>query len=328
MTISASDFVWRAPRTVSDTPASNGGRMGSTIIADATKNALFPDVTQAQRTAGAVHNRKAFIHVSSVANVALLDAKVWINEITASDDFVVLIPGTQTDTEDAISGRGYGAATLHLNADAGDSSLDIVPEGLAALGNLTPFVAGDTIRISDGTNAEYHVIDTITDNTTHWTLALDGTTLANAYNQTGTLVSAVIEVASVAAAIDTVSVTSPTGGTLNSGALVAANRGATRDTITLTFTGPTTFSATGLIAGSLGTGSTAADFAPTNPGTGSPRFTIPSTAWSGTFALGNTATFELHPAAIPLWYRRVVPAGAGSLAGATVGVSVYGESAG
>jgi hypothetical protein len=329
MPIIASDFVWRAPRSISDTvPAENGGRMGSAVIATNTKNAIFPDVTQAQRTAGAVAHRKVFIHVSSVANIALLDARVWLGEITASDDYVHLIPGTHTDTEDEIAARPYGAGVLLLSAEAEDVSIDVVPEGLADLGALTPFVAGDLIRISDGTAGEYHVIDSVTDNTTHWTIAFDGSALANAFDAADTIVSAVIEQASVAASTDSVVTTSPSGGTFNGAAIVAANRGATRDTITITFTAATTFTAAGLIAGSLGAGSRAADFSPINPATSSPRFTIPSTAWGGTFALGNTVVFELYPASIPIWYQRRVPAGAGSLSDAAITVSVFGESAG
>jgi hypothetical protein len=325
MPITASDFVWRYPRIVSTTPATNGGRMAGGAIGDNVKNALFPDVTQAQRDAGVTHLRKAFIHVSSSSTISLLDAKVWIGSPTESDDFVVLIPGTQTDTEVDATGRCYGAGALYTSASASAGSISIVPDGIGDFGVLEPFQAGDEIVISDGTNAEHHTIDTVTNNGTYLTLALTGT-LSNPFDQADTVVASVIEVAEVVASVDSVVVSSASG-TLDSTALIAHNRGATRDTITLTFTSATEYSAAGLVAGDLGIGTTNSSFAPSNPSTSGPRFTIPSTAWGGTFADGDDVEFELHPAAIPIWYRRVVPAGADSLANATVSVTVTGESA-
>lgn len=331
MPILSTDFIWRQPRSISATvPSSNGGTMSATPITTGVKNNLFPDVTQAQRTAGALHYRKAFIHVASSTPIELLDARVYISQATPADDAVLLIPGTETDTEDQISGRAYGAASLFLDAATGAASIDIVPEALAAYGSdFEPFQAGDLIRISDGTATEWHTVDTVTEDSdgAYWTLTLDGTTLGADFSQMETLVSSVHEVASVLASVDGAVVTSPSGGALDDTAIVAFNKGAITDTITLTFTSATAFTAAGLLAGSLGTGNRNATFSPVNAGIGTPYFSIPSTAWSGTFALGDTVIFDLHPAAIPLWYARLVPAGAGSLASDSVVVSVYGESA-
>ena len=329
MPIVDTDFVWRQPRSISNTtPAQNGGRMSSTAITSGVKNNLFPDVSQAQRSAGVVQNRKAFIHVASSSNIELLDGRVFISQATPADDWVTIHPGSQTDTEDQITGRAYGAAELYLDAEATDQVIQLTTEWMPEASALEPFQAGDIIRISDGVNEEWHEIDTVVADSSNEFLevTLVGQ-LANPFDQSGTLVSSCIEAASVLASISNVVVTSATGGTLNSASLVAHNKGATHDTITLTFTSATAFTAAGLIAGSLGSGTRSADFSPTNSGIGTPYFTIPSTAWGGTFAAGNTVVFTLNPASIPLWYRREVPAGANSLANDSVVVSVYGESA-
>lgn len=329
MPIIDSDFVWRQPRSISNTiPAQNGGRMSSTAIATGVKNNLFPDVSQAQRTAGVTQFRKAFIHVASSSNIELLDGRVFISQATPADDWVTIHPGSQTDTEDQITGRAYGAATLYLDAEAEDQVIKIATEWMPEASALEPFQAGDALRIADGTHEEWHAIDAVVADSGNEFLevTLVGQ-LAYGYDQADTLVSSCIEAASVLATIDNLVVTSPTGGGLTSGSLVAHNKGAIEDTITLTFTSATGFTATGLIAGSLGTGTRSADFSPSNSGTSSAYFTIPSTAWTGTFATGNTVTFKTHPASIPVWYRREVPAGAGSLANDSVVVSVYGESA-
>ena len=329
MPIVNTDFVWRQPRSISNTtPAQNGGRMSTTAITSGVKNNIFPDVSQAQRAAGITQFRKAFIHVASSSNIELLDGRVFISQVTPADDWVTIHPGTQTDTEDQITGRAYGAAPLVTDAEATDQVLLIAMEWLPTVSALEPFQAGDIIRIADGTNEEWHEIDAVVaDSSNNFLEVTLVGELAHAFDADDTLVSSCIEAASVLASISNVAVTSATGGTLNSASLVAHNKGATHDTITLTFTSATAFSCAGLIAGSMGTGSRSSDFSPINSGTASAYFTIPANAWGGTFAAGNTVTFTLNPASIPVWYRREVPAGAGSLANDSVVVSVYGESA-
>ena len=86
------------------------------------------------------------------------------------------------------------------------------------------------------------------------------------------------------------------------------NDGAIEDTITITFTGAAAFTAAGVKAGSLGTGSTASDFSPVNPDTGQPYFTVLSDGWTGTWAAADTLVFSLHPSALAMWLKEVVPA--------------------
>ncbi|TVM31757.1 hypothetical protein [Oceanidesulfovibrio marinus] len=77
----------------------------------------------------------------------------------------------------------------------------------------------------------------------------------------------------------------------------------------LAFTSATAFIVSGARIGAVGVGSVAEDFAPLNPVTASPYFTIRAAAWSGVWASGDTITFTTHPAALPLWFKEVVPPG-------------------
>ena len=72
---------------------------------------------------------------------------------------------------------------------------------------------------------------------------------------------------------------------------------------------------------------TRADYAPLNPATGTPYFTIKAIAWGSSFQANDTITFATQPAAIPIWYRRQVPAGTFSLANDYTSLAIHGESA-
>lgn len=86
------------------------------------------------------------------------------------------------------------------------------------------------------------------------------------------------------------------------------NDGTERDTWTITFTSATAFTCSGASEGSVGTGSIAVDFSPTNANTGQPYFTLDKDGWGGTWASGDTITFVTNPAAVPIWWREIVPA--------------------
>ena len=114
MPILDNEIVWRPAALMSDvTPAQNGGRMAFSQLASGVKNNLFPDVSQSERLAGAVKWRKAFIHVNSAQDTALLNVRLFLDSLTPAGDFVVFQPGTQTDTEDQIAGRPFGIGTLN-----------------------------------------------------------------------------------------------------------------------------------------------------------------------------------------------------------------------
>jgi hypothetical protein len=336
MPILDSEILWRPASLVSDTiPAQNGGRMAFGQIVSGVKNNLFPDVSLAERAAGSIKWRKAFIHINSPVNLALLNARVFMDAPTPGGDFVLFHPGTQTDTEDQVAARPYGVGQLADAVASGATLVQVLCEDADRFAALQPFRVGDLIRVSDrpstggAGNEEWVTISAIT---------YDGSTmditvtpaLQNAYAVEGTVVSSVLQVGNVAGSADAIQVTSA-GGVFESaipGNLVVPSRGAIEEAWTLTFTNATSFTASGTVTGALALGgSTTADYAPVNSATGNPYFTIKGTAWGGSFAANDTVSFSTHPASIPIWYRREVPAGTATLANDVASLAIHGESA-
>ena len=335
MPIASNELIFRRAALLSDiVPAQNGGRMTSAPITSAVKNNLFPDVTQAQRTAGASHARKLFLHVASAAEVALMDARLFLEDITPGDDYVLLYAGTQTDTEEAVIGRPYGVGRL-VSAVAADATVLLVDFEHAEFATWRPVRAGDVLRVANipatgGTGAEVlATVDRVT-----WAGARATVTLTAAlgavFDPAGIPVTPVTVSSVIGQALVQASATVP-GDTSAAGTYTGTPGGSNRGTVaqawTLVFTSPTAYRLDGdTLGAAVATGSVSADFAPVNPG-GGVYFSLPASGWGGTWSAGNTLTFSTAPATVPLWLRRVVPAGAGSVAGDGVVVGVQGESA-
>jgi hypothetical protein len=245
---------------------------------------------------------------------------------------VVFHPGTHTDTQDQLTARGYGIGTLYANVAAGATQIVVVGEHPASYATLQPFRIGDTLRIADGnaltaTHEEFFAVTAVLYDAGTISLTL-AAPLANAYT-TSALVSSVHAPGEVQATVPSAPTFTSATGTFDGsgGKLAASNRGSIADTFTLSFSSATDFSAAGLLAGNLGVGSTAAIFSPANPANARPYFTLQPTAFGGSFAPGDTVSFSTVPASVPLWYRRIVPAGANSLANDACALAITGESA-
>lgn len=336
MPILDAEILWRPAALLSNaTPAQNGGRMASTQLVSGVKNNLFPDVSQSERLAGSVKWRKAFIHVASAQDAALMNVRVFLDALTPAGDFVTFTPGTTTDTEDQISGRPFGIGTLHAALTAGATEVPVICENNATYASLQPFRVGDLIRVADrpstggAGNEEWVAVIAVSYGADFATLTITPA-LANAYGTADTLVSSVHLVTEIVATCDGITKTSAAGNfdSVTLGNLVAHNKGAIEDAWTLTFTSATTFGVAGQTVGALAAaGSTAADYAPVNPVTGTPYFTIKALSWSGIWAANDQLRLATHPAALPIWYRREVPAGTVSLANDYASLAIQGESA-
>lgn len=336
MPILDNEIVWRPAALMSDViPAQNGGRMAFSQLVSGVKNNLFPDVSQSERTAGSIKWRKAFVHINSAQDTALLNTRLFLDALTPAGDFVVFHPGTQTDTENQIGGRPYGIGILHAPIIGGANQIQVACEHNGQYASLQPIRVGDVLRVADrpstggAGNEEWVNVTGIVYGADFATVDVSPA-LANGYATANTLVASVYELASVAAGWSGIVVTSM-GGSFDSstiGNLVAHNKGAVEENWTLTFNGTNTYTVSGNTVGMLASsGSTSADYAPVNPATGTPYFTIKALCWSGTFQQNDTVTFATQPAAIPIWYRRQVPAGTFSLANDYASLAIHGESA-
>jgi hypothetical protein len=232
------------------------------------------------------------------------------------------------------SERQFGAGQLDVNATALDTTIDVLTEGGAA----DPiFVAGDTIRISDktsvsdpGNNEEFQVIagGGVSYLGDVATLTLVGA-LVNSYAAgIGTRIASVIEPGTINATFDTV-VNSSAAGTFDDatpGNIVVDNIGGVEQDWTLTFTSATVFNITGNTLGLVCTGTVSTTTAPNNTDFTKPFFTILAAAFGGTFVATETITFSTRPAALPVWHKRIVPAGATAIGNNNFILAVDGES--
>lgn len=334
MSIQASELVWRKSSVVV-TGATNGNVMGTAVSASGAKNNVFPDVPSSERTAGSTVYRKMFILVNNSESdgngnlgLALIAPKLFVETRTPGDDAVNLFLGTQSDTEADLTGSEdlYGMGVLTNPVSGGASSITVTVEDWSG---LPIFRNGDTIRISDktdindaGNNEEYHVINGVpSPSGNQITLTLTGT-LANGYSA-GAKVSSVIEPADVECSVDGFSNNGT--GTFSAAGITTDNTGTIEMDWTLTFDTSTAYTVRDSSAQSVGSGNVGSDFTPNNPNGGT-YFTLLSASFGGTFTGNDTIDFSTHPAAIPVWYRRDVPAGASSLSGNSVIVAVDGES--
>lgn len=330
MSIISSEIVFRAAANNSDS-GSNGGRMTPTAITSAVKNNVWPDVQESERASGSTKYRKVFIHVANDDDLTLVAARVFIETPTPGDDTVTFFPGTQTDTQSSITGteRRYGAGKLNVDVAAGATSIQVLTEG--ASHNV--FRSGDSIRISDkatvsGSGNEQTV--TISGAPSYSgnvaTIALSAP-LSYGFSATNTRVASLYQAGDVVGSSASLVKTSAAGTYSLSNMPAVDSIGGIEQNWTITFTSSTAFSCTGDTVGSVGTGNVGSSFQPTNPSFSKPYFVIPAAAWGGTYQAGDTVTFTTHPASIPIWERRDIPAGASSLTGNKVIYGVDGESA-
>lgn len=342
MAILSSEIKWYKSQIVNDT-VGNGGLMSANEIPDGVKNNVWPDVPQAERVVGSTKYRKTFIKIANDDDLALIEPRIFVETHTPGDDTVVLLAGTQTDIQNDVAGytRFYGAGDLDGDLLAGDGSLDVTVEtGNGADGHAI-FQNGDLIRISDKTsvdaidgNAEFLRLAATggvvwNNNLATLTLA-SGVTVGFNYFTGSTRVASVLESDDIMARFDGWSESSLSG-TYDEVAspLIGDHIGTIEQTWTLTFTNGTNFTCVGNTVGTVGSGSIGGgNFAPNNPDFNKPYFTLSdgSPPWGGTWISGDTVTFTSHPAAIAVWEKRIVPAGANSLSGNKVIVAISGES--
>lgn len=318
MPVTAADIKLYKPAAVNDT-GSNGGRMSNTLIASAVKNALFPDVDEAERTSGITRYRKVFIKNENTANLAALSPNIFWENYSPGGDSFTFFPATQINLQSAITGseRLYGVGKLNANVSAGATTITVLTEGVA----LNMFRNSDKIRISDRAtilaagNTEFVTINGVPSYAGDIaTIVLAAPGLANGYLAATTRVGAVHLPADIVATSDSVVVTTAGDGDFNTAlpGLIMNSRGTVEQNWTVTFTSSTAFGVVGDTLGSVGTGSTAADFAPVNAFFSQPYFTIDKDAFTGTWANGDTLTFSTHPACLPYWVREGIPAGTGA----------------
>ncbi|MBF0126642.1 MAG: collagen-like protein [Magnetococcales bacterium] len=328
------------PQTVSDAD-DNGGRMSATEVASGVANNVWPDVPPSERLSGSTRWRKLFVKVASPYNLKLIDARIFLQAPTPAGDRVVFCAGTPTDVQGDLSGSEaqYGSGVLNENIAPGGSVVRVAVE--SALDDI--FHPGQLIRLSNKTSVndlvgieEFAHLSAVAWNNNQATLTLDAP-LQNGFSVSDTRVASVLEAGHVWARTDAWALSSAAGrfggwdGVDSPPSILVSSRMADHiagieQNWTLVFTGSSTFTCVGDTVVEIGDGSVDATFAPTNPDFFRPYFSISVSLWSGTWAVGDTLSFATHPAAIPVWEKRIIPPNTTTLSGDKVALIVAGAS--
>lgn len=313
----------------------NGGRMSSTdIIISGLLQNLWEHVTKSQRLNGYTSYKKVFAKVANDADETLLNPGYYVEDCLG-DDWVVLAPGTQRNTQADWTGgsppsRWYGCGVLVNALTAGvDDTLTVDMKDASITGTIG--LANEAVVITNKTEP-----DAVTGTTDLATVdgnspSISGTevtfTLTAAVQNdyaAGDLVAAIYEPSDVAASVDNVTDTS---GIFDETQLVLDHIGTTEQTVQIDFTTGTAFTIaiddgwSSLPSGDIGT-----EYVITNEDLSKPCLTIPTACWDGTPVATDQVIFQIHPAAVPLIQKRVVPSNCASLANNRIRQVILGES--
>jgi len=319
------------------------GRKSTTQVNTGVVQNVFPHVTSAQRASGVTDYAKTHWALANTDNYELLDPESYQDKPTLSpDDYVVMCLLGQRDpvstlaTTIAAAGK-VGSGVLQANISASDTTLTVTVKHADLLPGGTDdiFLAGKKIKVCSHSDAlatdGAEEIRTISGTPTYSGLIVTITVteaFVNAFTADGTTrVSSLIKPGDTKPSATTPVITS-TSGTFDTSTypIILDNIGTPEEDWTLTFTDATHFTLTGDTVTNPGSGVVGTAFAPDNPDYSRPFFTIEASALGGTFVAGDTITFTTHPATVPIGQKRVVSAGAASLANNKV-TQVYGGEA-
>ena len=302
---------------VTDDTAANGGRLSTSQIQSGVVEALFPDADEAEQAAGSQKHRKLFVANHANPSEVAYGARVFLENYTPASDENIFFAASQTDTQAGITGAEdkFGVGQLDADVSAGASSIDVSVHDWA---NLPIFRNGVLLRISDKAdidapgNTEFiyvHASTAISAAANVVTIPL-ATNLVGSYLAANTRVASVLDHGVLETTIDNWVETS-TLGTYDEGTYPVAgdNLGTIEQIWTFTWSDGSNFTVSGDTIGSVGSGTIGADFSPNNPDYSAPYFTLEQEGFAGTWANGDTLVFHTHPANIPLWMLRDIPAG-------------------
>jgi len=311
--------------------STNGGRLSSDQVVSGVVQNVWPHVTKAERAAGSTLYRKLFDKAANDDDEELINPMYFLDGDTQGEDWIVFAPGTQIDTQGDMSiSRWYGSGELKTAVTAGvDDTITVVMKDSTIAGTIG--LAQDTIILNDKTTPDavtghLDVVEvtnaspSVSDNEVTFELT---STVAHSFDA-GTKVCAVF----VASEDLACAITKDTDANslFDESEVVLDNIGTTRQTITFTFTSATAFTVAADDMTGLASGSVSSEYIITNTDFSKPVVTIPTAAWVGSPAAGNTVVITIDPAAQPLWQKRTVPAGCSSLANNYIRKVTMGES--
>jgi hypothetical protein len=325
----------------------NGGRMNHLIELPNNAVGVFPDILEAQRLDGRIGTnaltQKVFRCVRNAENKTYTDALLYLGfPFDAAGHVLEITPATHTSVwSDVKSLRRYGVGNLSnapaFNGATGKTTIVVQTAG----SGFNHFQVNDEIIITnqlsttDSTGTmEVLTIESATYVGTECTIIVNGRLR---YNYQPTRLSGGVtintRVASCAPMGDvkcgfSASANSSAAGTFDPSKILARNMGAKHQTITVQFNSATTFTAISNqseIGSSVVSGSVAATWEPQD-NFGQPMLSVPSEAWGGTWASGDSIQIHITPPAMPVFLVIQVQAGSPAFESQQIPLWSFGHS--
>jgi hypothetical protein len=320
MAITSEQIKFYKPMYVNDS-LTNGGRIGTTWMVDSALNNLFRNIQSAERVSGIDLYRKFFIKNDNPNDLALINPRLYISNVSSGEDYFQISVGTNTDNQNTASGYSdwYGSGRLSQNIVSGETSFSV--ECKQASG----FPDDCLVMLNDGlTRVELRSVGSPvwTDNIA--AIAVDSPVDYD-LDLSNTIVSAVAEFDDITPTV-TDWMESSAAGTYDEETypVILYNIGTIVESWTVTFISETEFTVTGAVTGSLGNGSILANFIPEN--TIGYYFNLRKEGWGGSFVAGDALNFKTTHSAQGVWAKESVPENAESQANNLVSVKLIGES--
>ncbi|MCK5872844.1 MAG: hypothetical protein KAG26_08460 [Methylococcales bacterium] len=308
--------------------AINGSTPSNIVIPDATRNNVFPKITEFDRQNGFERKRKVFFHLASPTNEIPSDAAVYLEGTTPSGTRCYLLEANFRDTQAGVNpaARRYAGGLLSTDALANTTSL-VVDFEVGAGADLVIQI-GDAISITNTSgsleqNTSASVVTWVADQAT---ITISEPLGADFLVADSISVGSMIVKNNLTTSQDNW-LKNSTSGVYDEATypLVLNHLGTIEQIIIVTMNSPTAFTANSDIAGiALGSGDASTDFSPINPNSGTPYFTLTAAGFSGVWAAGESFTVSVHPAMLPFWWVLKGPAG---MSASSVDNSVLGFSA-
>ncbi len=321
MAVQTTDLDAFKPAVISDA-VGNGGVISANEITTNTLNNVYPTVTDAERVAGVTRYRKVFWKNNCAEDISFEHSYAYLKVPSTDDSYIQLKAGTDTDTQaeadDYTSWAGVGS--MNTTEAAGSGSI-IVDYPITAQGVYDE----SRLKITEGATSEEIVVDGVVSwSGTQATITL-ATNTANSYTSAA-IVSTMVDLGDIETSSSSWSETSSSG-TYDESTypLTLYNVGTVTDAWTLTFSSATAFAVSGAATGSVGAGTTAGNFKPANGA--SFYFELLAAGWGGTWANGETITWNTVHAAKAVWEKQISPAAATSVGNAYFTMTLKGESA-
>lgn len=288
----------------------NGGRIiHNTVNFAAGGSGNFPPVSNAERLAGIERFRKWGLKVLGVTTAAKLT--VMLQPTPSPDTRAFMIAGTQRDTKASIGTRKYGTGTLNTTVNASDTVLIVDFEDGQGADNVVQ--AGDYIAVVENSVEDKPLlVDSVVWTVDQAEITLNASTpITQSFTTAAIVGSLIINTTDVNPSVSDYikAFTDTTFDEINYPILVD-RIGTDEETITVEVIDSTTYSVTSDIHGALPNGQFSTDYTYTHPQLTELVFTIQAAAFGGTPTTGDTFSFQVHPAIVPVWVGYECLAGA------------------